>query len=515
MNKHKFDAVVVGAGNGGLASAARMAKSGMKVLLVEQHNVPGGFASSFVRGRFEFEPALHELGAIGTKENQGIVYKLFDDLGANDLIDWCIINEAFTLAIEENGETKLYSFPYGREEFARKMDEYDKGSYKEVLRFIDLCYDLYECAGYLEFKRGKATIDEIRKNFPNYLSSGSYTLRQILDTFKLSKFAKNVLASYWVYLGTPPKELDFTVYAVMFAEYIKFGPAIPSDRSHEISSALVTKFQQFGGEVWFNTKVEKIDVVDKKIKNVVTSKGTIETEIVVSNCSPNIVYGELIDKKEVPEWDKKLVNFRKLNAQGYSFYIGLNIDAKKLNLTDYSYFCLSSLDHEQVFKNMGSIDTNNEYIVVVLNNGSKNASPEGTCILSFTTLYTDAWNDVNEENYFKVKEEIAYKMIKDFERKMNINIMDHIEEIEVATPITFARYTGVKNGVIYGYYVNKMNGSVVRGRNADRDINIDGLYFAGSYSFRGHGYSTTYKSGDIAGKKAFAKFKEKQNEKSL
>ena len=87
MNKHKFDAVVVGAGNGGLASAARMAKSGMKVLLVEQHNVPGGFASSFVRGRFEFEPALHELGAIGTKENQGIVYKFFDDLGANDLID--------------------------------------------------------------------------------------------------------------------------------------------------------------------------------------------------------------------------------------------------------------------------------------------------------------------------------------------------------------------------------------------------------------------------------------------
>lgn len=57
----KFDAVVVGAGNSGLAAALHMQQAGKKTLLIEQHNLPGGCASSFVRGRFEFEPSLHEL----------------------------------------------------------------------------------------------------------------------------------------------------------------------------------------------------------------------------------------------------------------------------------------------------------------------------------------------------------------------------------------------------------------------------------------------------------------------
>ena len=57
----QFDVIVVGAGNGGLTAAANTAKAGLKTLLLEKHNIPGGCATSFRRGRFEFEPSLHEL----------------------------------------------------------------------------------------------------------------------------------------------------------------------------------------------------------------------------------------------------------------------------------------------------------------------------------------------------------------------------------------------------------------------------------------------------------------------
>ena len=56
-----YDAVVIGAGNGGLTAAATMAQKGLNVLLLERHNIPGGAATSFCRGRFEFEVALHQL----------------------------------------------------------------------------------------------------------------------------------------------------------------------------------------------------------------------------------------------------------------------------------------------------------------------------------------------------------------------------------------------------------------------------------------------------------------------
>ena len=83
----KFDAVVIGAGNGGLAAACRLAKAGKKTLLVEQHNLPGGVASSFRRGRFEFETALHELCEFGSAENPGNCRKtVVDEFGLD--IPW-------------------------------------------------------------------------------------------------------------------------------------------------------------------------------------------------------------------------------------------------------------------------------------------------------------------------------------------------------------------------------------------------------------------------------------------
>ncbi|MFX1379791.1 MAG: FAD-dependent oxidoreductase, partial [Promethearchaeota archaeon] len=52
-----YPVIVIGAGLGGLGAACQLTSVGKKVLLLEKHNVPGGFASSFVRGRFEFDSA--------------------------------------------------------------------------------------------------------------------------------------------------------------------------------------------------------------------------------------------------------------------------------------------------------------------------------------------------------------------------------------------------------------------------------------------------------------------------
>ena len=58
-----YDAIVVGAGLGGLTCAGYLAKNGFKVLLLEQYEVPGGYATSFLRGSdkgdFLCEVSLH------------------------------------------------------------------------------------------------------------------------------------------------------------------------------------------------------------------------------------------------------------------------------------------------------------------------------------------------------------------------------------------------------------------------------------------------------------------------
>lgn len=50
-----LDAVVIGSGIGGLSTAALLAKSGKRVLVLEQHDQAGGCCHSFVEKGFEFD----------------------------------------------------------------------------------------------------------------------------------------------------------------------------------------------------------------------------------------------------------------------------------------------------------------------------------------------------------------------------------------------------------------------------------------------------------------------------
>lgn len=75
------DAVVIGAGLGGLVAGAKLAREGWDVLVLEQHSIPGGCATTFDRRDFEFEVSLHEID--GLDEND-IKRDIFAEL---DLLD--------------------------------------------------------------------------------------------------------------------------------------------------------------------------------------------------------------------------------------------------------------------------------------------------------------------------------------------------------------------------------------------------------------------------------------------
>src|SRR3954468_3340510 len=60
-----YDVVVIGAGIGGLICAALLARQGVRVLLVEQHYMVGGYCSTFRRGAYTFDAATHFYPLLG------------------------------------------------------------------------------------------------------------------------------------------------------------------------------------------------------------------------------------------------------------------------------------------------------------------------------------------------------------------------------------------------------------------------------------------------------------------
>ncbi len=95
----KYDAIVIGAGNGGLTASTALAQKGLNVLLLERHNIPGGGATSFCLGRFEFEVALHQLSGLGTTERPGLLRLQLDKLGVMEDLEFVEISDPLLKAV--------------------------------------------------------------------------------------------------------------------------------------------------------------------------------------------------------------------------------------------------------------------------------------------------------------------------------------------------------------------------------------------------------------------------------
>ena len=131
--KDHYDVIVIGGALAGLSSALMLADKGLDVLVLERHNLPGGIATSFVRGGIEIEAALHEMMSIGPKENRLKVGKFFDDMGVD--IDWLPVPECYHASLP-GLEVTLHP---GLERFSREIDEQVPGTYDKVLKLLKLC----------------------------------------------------------------------------------------------------------------------------------------------------------------------------------------------------------------------------------------------------------------------------------------------------------------------------------------------------------------------------------------
>ncbi len=492
----KYDVVVIGAGNGGLAAAAKILNAGKTCLVCEKHNIPGGFATSFVRGRFEFEASLHEFNGIGTKEDPGSCRLLFRELGVEDKIEWIPLHDAYRLISKEEGYD--FTMPLGLEAFIEACDKLCPNGSDYARHFFKICDQIRGAMNYLSECHGKPDQAVLMGKYPDYLRCGSYSVKEAFEALNYPKVIVDNLNAYWCYLGADGANMSFLHYANMVYSYIDKGAVIPKYRSHEMSLAFETRIHELGGDIWFNSEVTKI-LTDEEhhVCGICLADGTeIETRHVIANCSPHVVYGKLMDQEAVPERALKLTNSRKLAGRGFTAFLGLSKSPEELGLTDHNYFVYDTCDNVRQYKAMSKLSDNVVQATVCLNNADPNCSPKGTTMLYMTTLFTeDVWADVTEEEYYKVKNQVTKAMIKRFEDATGVTIHDCIEEIAVATPQTYARYCGHPQGVIYGYEGQYNDGLMQRIQMVEEDRFVPGLRIGGGFGERLLGFPSSYKSG--------------------
>lgn len=489
-----YDVIVIGAGNGGLASAAYLANKGVKVLVLERHNVPGGCATSFRRGRFEFEVSLHQLSGLGTPEMPGPLSNIFQRLGIFDKLEFYEMTDIYNF--QYIPEKRSIMLPPDIKEISSILQGLFPAEKQGIEDYINLLSKVAHgimCVQYMNDP------DSSKEKYPEYFKFAAKSTQEVMDQFLSDPVLKSVLSAYCGYLGLPPHLLSFGQIAICYQAYCDFKPTHIKGGSQALSNALADAIIRNGGRIHYNCEAKKIIIKDGRVQGVITNKGEeITSRFVVSNASKIATYYELLDPGQTPKKIRDELRQVSLACSAFVLYLGFDVEPEELGFTESTNFVLGTSDSHEIYNRMKSlsISERDAFGVTCYNLIDQSFSPKGTTQVQATILkYADPWYKVPPAQYADTKYRCAESVL-DALKPFYPDLKKHIEEIEIATPVTMTRYLGTLGGTFYGFDRFIKDNDQFR----QKESGIPGLYNAGVWTEM-TGYQPTYDSGIKAARK--------------
>jgi phytoene dehydrogenase-like protein len=478
------DVVVIGAGLGGLAAAAHLATRGLAVTVVEAHEKPGGYATTFDRGAFTFEVGLHLLDAIGPGQPGRLV---LDALGVGDLE--LLSPTHLRREIWPDHDLRV---PPGLEAYLDLLGAHFPAERRGLADLAALAQRLHGEATALDspLPRGALVnagslgpLSPLARSTAGAVVDahlGNPRLRAILDLF----------ASGW--LGLPLDRLSAVQWLIPWYSYHALGGSYPRGGSTALSLALTAVIARAGGEIRLSTPARRIQVRRGRVTGVELDTGELlETREVVSNVSPQQTFGRLVDPAAVE--GRYLARLARMepSVSCFKVWLGLDspLDVSSAGGLEYDTY-LAPAYHPPA---SGAPDPRAANISVVIPTClSPRLAPASRSIVSISMLVdTAAWNAA-EDARPDLRVAAAEALIDRVETALLPGLRARVEAREIATPATFERFTRNPGGSVYGWAARVDQCGAAR---LDHPTPIDGLHLAGAWTRPGGGFTSALRSG--------------------
>jgi phytoene dehydrogenase-like protein len=264
MPNASYDVIVIGAGFGGSACAGLLAKRGLKVLLAEKNARAGGKAMSISKNGFTYTAWV----VIGAPVVGNLYEAVARELGVEDLIHLVTPGSPASLYRTASGAyTRVPNMPVGQSDPIAIFD------------WLEIKPEDREAAMMFFGQLTMMPPEEIDKlhgiSFQEWINQ--HDIPRSLYAFLVSNCCDGMFM-------VPVDQLEAAeAIASLQDMFLRHGGIFCRGGYGAVAEAYCEAVRRHGGTVLMKAKTEQILVADGKVTGVVTSQGTFNAPIVVSN----------------------------------------------------------------------------------------------------------------------------------------------------------------------------------------------------------------------------------------
>lgn len=407
--KDSYDVIVIGSGLGGLTAANRLAGFGRKVLLLEQHFMLGGLAAYFKRGGHIFDVSLHgfPFGMVKTCRK------------------------------------------YWSKEIADRIVQLKRIVFDNPQFTLETTFDTADFTSKLvnHFKIDPKTVDEFFTTLRamNFYDDQSTTTRQMFARFfpGRSDVVRFLMEPITYANGSTLDEPAIT-YGIVFSNFMNKGVFTFKGGTDLFIKMLTAELEKNNVDIAVKAPVEKILLRDGRAAGVVVAGREIKARAVLSNASLPRTVMEMLGAENVPEELRALTQATRISGSSTQVYIGIKEGEKIPDIGDL----LFTSTHPEFDSAALSALPPSSRTYSVYYPSTRPGHDRYTVVASMNAKYAD-WANLSKEEYLEQKAHLADDAVAHLTKYIP-GVDKIIDHLEVATPLTFRRYTGHVGGASFG-----------------------------------------------------------------
>ena len=497
----KRKVLVIGAGMGGMATAARLARAGFSVEIFEATDRVGGKCRTEWIGDYAFDtgPSLLTIPAVYRDlfKKTGKRLELVSELQP--------VDPAFTYTFHDGTVLSFpnLSLPNICKEIDAVLGKKAGDEWHTLMQHAESMWDVArgpfiesELLPLAQLIRRKGFLKDLRKIHP------TTSLQKFTSQVTTDPYLAKIVDRYATYTGSDPRKVPAVLLTIAFVE-MTFGAWHIKGGVGTLATTLRERCEELGVTIHHNTQVEKIQVEDGAATGVVVAGRFIAADYIVSNADSEITFNRLLNPREKKaKRERRRLKKSQKSFSGFTLLLGL--DNSKIKdvppqLSHHNVFFPQDYNREfvELFETNSPLSDPTIYICAPHDSSmTKEASQEAWSVLINAPLHDPS----HGIDWHSKSDEYAAKIIARLDA-LGLRVSERLDVLEVRTPADLERLTNAPGGSIYGRSSNGMRAAFLRSKNKSK---IKNLYCVGGSAHPGGGLPLVGISGEIVAESIIA-----------